>query len=158
MKLFLFFLISILSTNILASDGSSGCGPGWYLFKENSLISSVLRATTNTILFPSSTLGMTLGTSNCTKHKIVQNEKRSLHYATHNFYELKSEIPMGTGLFLTAFHQVLGCQDSSKDYFKRTLKMKFEQLFPSNSPQHLLKKVYQIILSDQKLVRSCSLS
>ena len=40
----LFFLnFSLVS---FAKDGSSGCGPGWYIAKDKSILSFALRATT----------------------------------------------------------------------------------------------------------------
>ena len=83
------------SCSLFAADGSSGCGPGWYLFKENSLVSSAFRATTNGILFPSVTFGMTFGTSNCTQHKLVLKEKESLHFVTENYFEVQADMARG---------------------------------------------------------------
>ena len=88
--LILFILATVISGTAYGADGSSGCGPGWYILKDNSLVSSALRATTNGILVPVVTLGMTFGTSNCSKHKIVKKEKESLHFVTMNYFELKA--------------------------------------------------------------------
>ena len=75
MKKCLISLAILFSINAMAKDGSSGCGPGWYLLKKNSILSSSLRVTTNGIFFPTTTLGMTIGTSNCSKHKHFHTEK-----------------------------------------------------------------------------------
>ena len=56
-KIILIVLVAMFSTQLLAADGSSGCGPGWYVTKKNSLLSSAIRATTNAILIPTVTLG-----------------------------------------------------------------------------------------------------
>ena len=77
-------LALLSATSAFAADGSSGCGPGWYIFKENSMVSSALRATTNGWSSPVVTIGMTFGTSNCAQHKLVMNDKRGLHFVTHN--------------------------------------------------------------------------
>src|SRR4051794_31289808 len=105
MKLLRFaaLLASFVSIQAFAMDGSSGCGPGWYLLKDTSIVSSALRATTNGILFPVYTFGMTFGTSNCTQHKLVLKEKESLYFATHNHFELKGNIAKGDGEYLSAF-------------------------------------------------------
>ena len=56
MKKIIFSLLLISSISY-AADSSSGCGAGWYIFKKNSLVSSVLRTTTN--VFALNTVGMT---------------------------------------------------------------------------------------------------
>ena len=156
--LFLAALISTLSFSATARDSSSGCGPGWYVVKENSLVSSALRATTNGFFFPTTTLGMTLGTSNCTKHKIVKTEKKSLHFVSHNLYEMKSEAAQGVGSYISALGEVIGCSKSGQKQFNNSLKSNYQNVFKSDEPQEVLKNIYQVILQDEKLVQSCSLS
>lgn len=103
--------LALFSSGAMAADGSSGCGPGWYLFKDNSLVSSALRATTNNFLFPVVTFGMTTGTSNCTKHQIVMKEKESLHFVTHNYPEVQVDIAKGEGEYLRSLATTIGCPD-----------------------------------------------
>jgi hypothetical protein len=147
---------SILTAS--ASDASSGCGPGWYILKENSIVSSSLRATTNGIFFPTTTIGMTIGTSNCTKHKIVLNEKKSLHFVTHNYYELKSEAVKGNGDYLMALNEVLGCNPKDVAHFSKKIKKSYKTIFNSKKPETVLFNIYNTILRDESLVKSCSLS
>ncbi len=159
-KLFLFITLAILcATTVQANDGSSGCGPGWYLFKENSLVSSALRATTNGILFPVVTIGMTFGTSNCTQHKLVLKEKESLYFATQNHFELKGDIAKGQGEYLAAFSSTVGCPPSAYTQLQKQLKAGFSNVYPSDdmNPAHVLTEVYKVILSDQDLMAKCSL-
>ncbi len=141
------------------SDSSSGCGPGWYVLKENSLVSSALRITTNGILFPVVTLGMTFGTSNCTQHKLVLKEQESLHFATMNHFELKSAVARGEGEYLNAFSEVIGCSHSAQTRFNDQLKSRYNELYPDNSinPQKVLTEVYKIVIQDKDLVSQCSL-
>lgn len=142
-----------------AADGSSGCGPGWYVFKDNSLFSSALRATTNGVLFPVTTIGMTVGTSNCTKHKIVLKEQESLHFATMNYFELKSAIVKGEGEYLSAFANTMGCPMQAQGRLNQQLRSNYDQLYPSNQiqPENVLTEVYKAILSDSDLTQQCSL-
>lgn len=105
-----------------AADGSSGCGPAWFIMKDNSILSSALRLTTNGILFPFVTLGMTFGTSNCTKHRIVKTEQESLYFATQNYYEIKGEMARGQGEYLSAFASTIGCPSSAQDRFNDKVK------------------------------------
>ena len=158
-----FALVSLtfaLSINAHATDGSSGCGPGWYIAKDESLVSSALRATTNGILFPVSTLGMTFGTSNCTQHKLVRTEKESLHFATMNYFELKSSIAKGDGEYLSAFATTIGCPESAQFEFNSKLKQNYDQIMPNSKvdPEKMLLEVYKIILTSPFLIQQCSLS
>ena len=158
MKHMISFLFLALSFNIFAADSSSGCGPGWYIFKETSLVSSALRATTNGILFPTTTIGMTVGTSNCTKHKVVINEKKSLHFTTHNFFELKEEATLGKGQFISAFTETLGCRASGTEQIGKGLKDHFKQVFEPGhqNPDKVLLEVYKVIFSNPELSKLCS--
>lgn len=155
---FLIILSAFFSISAFAADGSSGCGPGWFVFKENSLISSALRATTNGFLFPTTTVGMTLGTSNCTQHKIVMKEKESLHFATNNFYELKSEAAKGNGSFILAFTETLGCRAEGAPVLGKELKNNYDEIFKHShiEAQKALIEVYKVILTKPHVARFCS--
>ena len=52
---------------------------------------------------------MTFGMLNCTQHKLVLKEKESLDFATMNHYELKRDVARGTGEYLSAFGETMGC-------------------------------------------------
>ncbi len=163
MKRILFVAIvisSILGINSAqAGDSSSGCGPGWYLFKENSLLSSALRATTNGMLFPVTTIGMTVGTSNCTQHKLVLKEQESLHFATMNHFELKNAIVKGNGEYLSAFATTMGCPVQAQGRLNEQLRANYNNIYQGHEiqPAKVLTEVYKTILSDRKLTEQCSL-
>jgi len=151
--------MSILSFSYVswAADGSSGCGPGWYLFKKNSLVSSSLRATTNGLLLPVVTLGMTLGTSNCSKHSIVKQEKASLYYVTQNYYELMGQTTRGSGEYIDAFAKVLGCQAKASPLLGQKMKKRFQIIFKKQraSDETTLTEIYNTIFSDPQLSEMC---
>lgn len=142
-----------------AADGSSGCGPGWYLFKENSLVSSSFRSTTNAFLMPAVTFGMTFGTSNCSQHKIVKTEKESLYFVTMNYFELKSEIAKGDGQYLSAFAKTIGCDRDAQVHFNQELKKNYSNIFESQTiqPESALSEVYKTIFRNKELTQKCSL-
>lgn len=156
MKVVLFVLL--LSKFAMAADGSSGCGPGWFLMKENSLLSSALRVTTNGILFPVTTIGMTVGTSNCSKHKIVIKEKESLHFVTHNYFELKSQVAMGSGTHISALSQTMGCSDASDQALSKSLKNSYSDIFENSNnsnPEKALTEIFKVILRNPDLAKKC---
>jgi hypothetical protein len=150
------FLFS-LSFGAMAADGSSGCGPGWYIAKDNSLLSSSIRSTTNAILGVSVTFGMTFGTSNCQKHSIVKNEMEDLKFATENYFEIAADSSKGEGQFLAAYAELMGCKGESINSFKTQMKNNFKELFNQDSinPEKLVKETYMLILRDENLVKSC---
>ena len=147
--------IAILSLPlaISAADSSSGCGLGWMLLKENSLVSSSFRATTNAMF--SSTIGMTLGTSGCAKHKIVKLDKKEIHYAEVNFDHLLRDFSMGKGQFAKNFAAVLGCdQGMQKEFSKHMqLKLDYENI---HQPQELLERVHAELERNPKLKGRCN--
>lgn len=142
-----------------AADGSSGCGPGWYILKDNSLVSSAFRATTNGLLFPVYTIGMTVGTSNCTKHSIVLNEKKSLHLITMSFFEIRADIARGEGPHLRSLSTTLGCSEQATQPLGRALKDNYPALYAGSDadPEVTLTEVYKTIFSDSNLTQQCSL-
>lgn len=149
--------ILILSSQAYSADSSSGCGPGWYLFKDTSLVSSALRATTNGILFPVTTIGMTIGTSNCSQHKLVKLEMESLHFATMNYFELKGDVAKGNGQYLAAFAETMGCDSKAQPLLNMELKNNYKKLFPKGKPkpEGTLLEVYKTIFRNQTLTRQC---
>lgn len=156
---FVLVLTALISFEALAMDGSSGCGPGWYVFKDNSIVSSALRATTNWILFPVFTIGMTFGTSNCTQHKLVMKEKESLYFATMNHFELKRDVAKGGGEYLSAFADTMGCPSSAQPKLNEYLRENYTRIYPSGAvePSKVLLEVYKTIFSDYELTAKCSL-
>lgn len=152
------FLATHLQT-AQAADGSSGCGPAWYVFKENSILSSALRLTTNGFLFPSVTVGMTLGTSNCTKHKLVEREKASLHLVTHTRHELERQIAQGEGEQLGALALTFGCDGVAFPLFKEELKRNFSVVVPADTeaPEVMVHQISQTIRANQALAAQCQI-
>lgn len=159
-RAFLVLSFLVLGSQGRAADGSSGCGPGWYVLKENSMVSSALRYVTNGILFPISTLGMTFGTSNCTQHKLVKTEQQSLHFATMNYFELKSEMAKGQGPYLAAMAATIGCPQQIQGEFNQQLKQSYKQVTsaPGVAPELMLTEIYKVILTHPELTAKCSLS
>jgi hypothetical protein len=157
-KMGLSVLLLVCGKHLMAMDGSSGCGPGWYLLKDNSLVSSSLRNTTNAVV-PVATSGMTSGTSNCTKHSIVKTEEQSRHFVTHNYFEIKTEAAKGRGEYMTSLAQVIGCDSSVHKHFQNSLQKNFLKIFPLGKvqPDESLKEIYNTILSDDQLIQKCSL-
>lgn len=150
------FLIS-MSGSALAADGSSGCGPGWYILKQNSLLSSVGRHITNWLTFPISTLGMVFGTSNCAKHSLVDANKRSLHFATRSYDILRQDMARGAGRHLDAYLATFGCDALARQNLAGQMQAAFEQeLYLTIQPEALVESTASMILGSPALMSSCS--
>ena len=107
-------ILGVLCGTSLANDSSSGCGVGWMVFRDMSLVSSSLRSTTNA--FFSNTLAMTTGTSGCAKHSIVENKQRGMHYTESNLDSLMIEMAKGQGEYLSGLAYLFGCENNGSDF------------------------------------------
>lgn len=90
----LFFLVSF---NLHAASGDTslgGCGLGWKVAPQHSMISITTRGTTNVW---TSSFGTTSGTSGCARHGIVMRQKMEEHFSETNMDALLAEIPQGQG-------------------------------------------------------------
>ena len=151
----IFTLALAATSSAFAADSSSGCGMGYAIAPKQSLVSSSTRSLVNATF--SNTLGMTLGTSGCAKHSIVQNESKGIHYAEANMDQLAMEMARGNGEFVQGFASVFGCQDSRA--FGRMVQAKYETLLPGSdvSGVELYKNVKSEIKNNASLSSSCSL-
>jgi hypothetical protein len=122
-------------------DKSNGCGLGWKVAPQTSLISSYTRGITN--FTTSSTSGMTSGTSGCDHHSIVNNDKKDIHFAEANYHSLMIEMAKGQGEFLNGFAMTLGCGPSEASQFAEISQKNYDRLFPAkdSNPIQLLDSV-----------------
>lgn len=153
-KSFLAVVCAMLMVPTMAGDSSSGCGLGWAVFKDNSLISSALRATTNAIFL--NTVAMTLGTSGCARHSIVKNDKKSLHFMDANKHQLMTEMALGGGEYVNALSHLMGCEPQA---FSQNMQQNYGEVFVREGmqPRELVNRVQAQILSSKELAASCGL-
>jgi hypothetical protein len=139
-------------------DGSSGCGPAWYVLKVESLLSSFGRSLTNGILSPIVTLGMTFGTSNCAKHSIVLENKQSLEFISSNYEQLKVDVALGHGSYLDQFSGLMGCDGASAKVLSHTLQGHFNAIFSETGSQDAsvtLDKIKGVMNAQRDLQTQC---
>lgn len=146
--------LSLLSLGTFAGDSSSGCGLGWAVFKDTSLVSSALRATTNAFFL--NTIAMTSGTSGCAKHSIVKNDKKSLHFMDANKHQLMTEMALGNGEYVSALSQLMGCEEVA---FTQNMRENFQNVFVREDmpARELVNRVQMQIISNKELAASCGL-
>jgi hypothetical protein len=159
---FVLGILALAPAVSLAADGSSGCGVGWYILKENSLLSSSSRNVTNAVL--PNTFSMTSGTSNCAKHSIVQNDKKGLHFVESNADSLEINIAAGEGQFVEGFAFALGCAPEVMPQFAGALQSRYKELFPnpsasslqSNGSQELYLRIKGVLFEKGDIVHKCT--
>ena len=119
---------------------------------------SSLRGTTNGILFPVTTIGMTFGTSNCSAHKIVDNQGESVKFATLAYHDLVVQMAQGKGEHLAAFANTLGCPWQTQLEFNRTLQTSFQRIVPTDAvaPEAIVDQVRVELQTQPLLARACS--
>lgn len=147
--------LTFLSSNTYARDQSSGCGLGYEVLKDNSLLSSFARSLTNATF--SNTIAMTFGTSGCAQHSIVQNEKLPIHFAEVNLPQIEFEMAQGQGEYLEAFALTLGCSESALPGFYEFSRNHFSEFMgnPSETPAKRVQKIREALKQDSRLGAEC---
>ncbi len=131
MRLLIAIILFAMGLSLHAkADSSTGCGLGSMIWKQNSIVSALFRATTNHS-FSSQLFGITTGTSGCSQHSIVKRDMYPIYYAEANLPELRHEMAMGHGEYLTTFAQVLGCSPAAQVEFTQWAKKSYGTLFIS---------------------------
>ena len=155
MKLIIGLMALVATTSAFAADSSSGCGMGYEVAPKQSLVSSSTRSLVNGTF--SNTVAMTLGTSGCAKHSIVQNDAKGIHFAEANMNVLALEMARGNGEFVTTFASVYGCNNS--EAFGSMVQSNYESVLPSANTTgvELYNNVKTQIRNNATLSASCSL-
>jgi len=127
MRFLLVVLMAALPTFAMA-DNSTGCGLGSMIWKKNSIVSALFRATTNHS-FSSQLFGITTGTSGCSQHSIVKRDMYPVYYAEANLPELRYEMAQGQGEYVATFAEVLGCSPAAQAEFTVWAQGSYKKLF-----------------------------
>jgi hypothetical protein len=155
------FLVSFLVSNLffmanVKADSSVGCGLGSIIFKKNSILSALLRATTNAS-FSSQLFGITSGTSGCSQHSIVKKEMLPQYFAEIQLKNIQLDISVGRGDYLIALAESFDCNNSLQNVFNSELKKSYGQLFSQMDvqPTEFINKSKNIIMQNEKLKAGC---
>jgi hypothetical protein len=135
-----------------AQDTSSGCGLGWQVAPQQSLVSSTTRSLTNATFL--NTVAMTFGTSGCAKHSIVQRDKEAQYFAEANYHLLMMEMAQGNGESLANFAAIMGCNARA---FASGVQSHYGEIYPSQDvpADAVLENVKFAIFSDFSLSAAC---
>jgi len=154
MKLIVLLSVTLLTGQLWADDSFTGCGPGWYVAKENSMVSGITRVTTNSVCGLTVVGGMSTGSSNCAKHPFVQNgNKKALDILAFHFMVIKKEISLGQGPFLTSFTDTLGCNSIGRSELTKNLRNQYTDL--KNNYEDAAKAIHGIMRKNQAIESNC---
>lgn len=123
-------LVLALMTSPAFAIGDAGCGLGSMIITKNTKLLQVFAATTNGIGMQ--TVGITLGTSNCSADGIVKNDKQIQYFVEVNQEDLTREMAQGHGNKLATLAALNGCaSDQTISQYSNAAQSHFEQIVPS---------------------------
>lgn len=111
-KLAIIALFTAVSFVSQARDTMDGCGLGWEVTSDETMIATTTRATTNSVVPP--TFGMTTGTLGCKQLSIAANEQESATYAMNNYANLKQELAGGQGEYVEGLFELMNCSKAEQ--------------------------------------------
>ena len=120
-----------LSTGAFAKGANSqtGCGLGSMIIPSNdSALMLALQATTNGTS-ANQTFGITSGTSNCKKVKLVMNE-RAAEFVASNMDQLTREIALGQGESVNTLAELMNVDN--KEAFASTLQANYNSIYTND--------------------------
>jgi hypothetical protein len=157
LKILFLLIIGVFSVQSAFSgstpDRSSGCGLGWKVSKQKSIISSSIRALTNGTA--SNSIGMTSGTSGCTRHSLVRVNKKLEYYTHANFDILISEMSEGKGEILSGLSQILGC---NHNILSSEIQKDYKSIITDDTtPSSFIQRLKRQINNNSTLTKNCRL-
>lgn len=111
-KLLLIALVCAAPLVSQARDQLDGCGLGWEITEDETMIATTTRGTTNAFVPP--TFGMTTGTLGCKKIDVADRNQESANYVLSNYVSLKQELAMGNGEYVDGLLEVMSCGQASE--------------------------------------------
>lgn len=103
---------TLLSASVFAQDTFDGCGLGWEVTQDKTVIATTTRGTTNAFVPPS--FGMTTGSLGCDEFTgIAMNDRSSAEYVAKNFETIRAELATGQGEYVDATAQSFNCDSQA---------------------------------------------
>ncbi|MFA5138996.1 MAG: DUF3015 family protein [Elusimicrobiota bacterium] len=108
----------------------AGCGLGAMVFDQNEKGPQIVAVTLNAV--GSQTIGITIGTSGCTKSGKVVKGMETMAFAETNFPSLKRDMASGQGQYLDSFASLYGYKTAEqKAEFCKWVQARYETLVPT---------------------------
>ncbi len=141
------------STTLSFAGATSGCGPGYLLFKGQKGFGANLSVMVTNYSSGSQTFAITSGTSGCNPDDVVKAEYEAEVFVKANFDKISEEMSQGQGLFLSSYSKLLNCQ---ADTFNQVSQQQYDDIFTDTAtPQQVLQNTQQLIEKDPKLQGVC---
>lgn len=99
------------SNMVVGADTLDGCGLGWQVTQDRTMLATTTRGSTNYFVPPA--FGMTSGTIGCEQIGFAANDKQAATFVASNYQNLKSELAVGQGEYVTAMVESFGCPASA---------------------------------------------
>jgi len=136
------------------SHKMAGCGLGSMVVEDSSKWSQVLAATLNGTGMQ--TFGISFGTSNCTEDGVMQASKEKEAFIEANVVELRRDLALGQGEYLSALGSLYGCSGEANQGFMKTISLKQQSIFQQNqSTEESLRVMDNTLLANPILASSC---
>ena len=147
-KLLASCLIIAMSYGFSYADSGAGCGLGKMLWDGKSgRLANISAATTNG----------TSGTLGCKPDSTVMNVDEQKMFVVDNAEYLFDDISKGSGNYILAYSEVMGCKSSSFNHFSKKMQNNHESIFKNGlEEQTILKATKDIIINDSSLKENCS--
>ena len=156
-KLFASCLLLTVSYGFSYADSGSGCGLGKMIWDgQSGRLAHISAATTNGTS-GNQTLGITSGTLGCNPDSTVMIVDEQKMFVVDNAEYLFDDISKGSGNYIMALSEVMGCKTSSFHYFSKLLQNNHENIFKNGLEENtILKETKDIISKDSSLKENCS--
>ena len=127
-------VISLISPVAYAEDNVGSCGWGSKLFEGDKGVAPQVLAVTTNGFTGSQTVGISSGTSGCTRNGVVRSNWHSVQYIEENKTRLAEDISRGNGDSLDGLATVLGITEApTRALFKRQSQLHFAEVFPATN-------------------------
>ena len=154
MKKLVLALLTVVSVTAMAekkemramagADTLDGCGLGWQVTQNRTMIATTTRGTTNAFVPPS--FGMTSGTLGCEQISFAANEKQAATFVATNFQTLKSELALGQDEYVSAMIQSFGCSASQVPAISSRIQNSYDSVVaPAQNATELFNNLKQSV-------------
>ena len=135
-------------------DKGDGCGLGWQITKERTMLATTTRGTTNAFVPP--TFGMTTGTIGCEQHSFAMRERAAAEFAYNNIDKLTVDMARGEGEYITSLARAFGCADSAVKAFGETARAALPQLLEkTDSGIEFYQSIKASVRANPALLNAC---
>lgn len=128
----LILALTLTSPALAVNKGNTGCGFGYFLFKDasDSFMTQLLATTTNS--FGTQTSGILTGSFHCRQPRDLVGNERLNEFVDANMDGLASDIAAGRGETLDTLALLMEVPESGRDEFFSLLRENFDNIFSAS--------------------------